>query len=517
MGVYLEKSMESNFNSHCGLRAGLRAAGRKFRVVSLKEKIKLLIKLALRPVGVKKPLFLAGYYQEQDAYQREQDERIYHKFKMNEAPKDGADVGTECASEKQQTVRTTEQSDDKSASASAEQLRTLLWERGTYLALAVQTMDKGGLEEVVRLLAVEMQHRKIPVKVFCIQSGGIIADDLRAMGIEVLCFNGNRKALMAYCRENRPMLVNTHYVLEHLDVFGELGIPVVEVIHNMYVFLNDMGVDIEKRKAPHINHYIAVSQKAKEVFCYKFPEISEAKITVIGNAFEGRNEVSRSRVEVRASLGIPQDAFVYIVVGSIDARKNQIGILRAWNIFKRITDEPAILVIVGGGTDYEYEYKVQQLLQDRSLGEDIIFTGHSNEIHNLLNAADAFVLDSYYEGWSMAATEALVCGLPLIHADCGSGAELTAGGAFGILIEHPLKNVAAYTGMELYNAMHAGVNENIEQLVGAMLDVMDKKEYWAEHRHAIREYATEHFSTADVLDKYLEVFGNIRQEGSRKQ
>lgn len=486
-------------NTRKGRDNHFRAVCKKIKVVRPKEKFKLVLKLMLRVVGVKKPLFLGGYYREEDDRQRKWDAEIYCRLQWAKTD--------EVIAESHKGGHTPNVIEE--VAAQKKQLLTLLKERESYLALAVESLDKGGLEEVVRLLAVELRNHEIPVKLFCMQSGGEIAEDLQAKGFQVLIFDGDRDALEQYCKEHPPLLVNSHYGLEQLEVFHQLGIPVVEVIHNMYVFLNRDGISIEQKKMQCISQYIAVSEKAKEIYLGKFPIVSPKKVTVIGNALGSVKAVDKSREEVRASLGIDEDAFVYIVVGSIDARKNQIGILRAWDILSQMADEKIALVIAGGGTDYEYEKKVHQLVKERVLHKNVVFTGHTKDIYNLLNAADVFVLNSYYEGWSIAATEALSCGLPLIHADCGSGRELTAEGRNGILIDHPLQDVVSYNSAMLYDVMHAGINENVEQLVVAMLTMLEQKEYWMGQRDAIRQYAIENFSSSKVLGQYLKVFWDV--------
>ncbi|MGO8610190.1 glycosyltransferase, partial [Rhizobium johnstonii] len=48
----------------------------------------------------------------------------------------------------------------------------------------------------------------------------------------------------------------------------------------------------------------------------------------------------------------------------------------------------------------------------------------NSDARTLLTAADAFVLDSFFEGWPVAATEAAAFGHPVILSDVGGAREL---------------------------------------------------------------------------------------------
>ena len=60
------------------------------------------------------------------------------------------------------------------------------------------------------------------------------------------------------------------------------------------------------------------------------------------------------------------------------------------------------------------------------------------DVSTVLSAADVLLMDSFFEGWSLAATEALLTGTPLIHSLCGSAEELCgANSERGFVIPNP--------------------------------------------------------------------------------
>ena len=239
------------------------------------------------------------------------------------------------------------------------------------------------------------------------------------------------------------------------------------------------------------------------------PQIDANKITVIGNARALGRKTAPQCESFKKIIGFPEDAFIFLAVGSIDSRKNQIGIVRALDIVRYLINKPIVLILTGTVTDYEYNKKLNSIIAERNLQNNIIFEGYTEHILDIMNIADALIVDSYFEGWSMAATEALHCGLPIIHSDCGSGKELTAGGANGILIGNPISNIASLSSVELYDKMHMGINENIAELVTAMVSMFKNKETWKMRRPEIKKYAERNFTPYSMMQEYLRVYYKV--------
>ena len=106
-----------------------------------------------------------------------------------------------------------------------------------YIALLVNSLNRGGVEQVVYLLATELTKRNINIKVLCLEGGGEIAHQLEMHGIEVVIFGGNGNEFKKYIKKDPPILINSHYVKKYIKFLYNQKIPIVEVVHNMYVFL----------------------------------------------------------------------------------------------------------------------------------------------------------------------------------------------------------------------------------------------------------------------------------------
>lgn len=472
---------------------------KKFLASSVVGKIKLLVKLFLRIFDVYFPLELELFQRDKKIRQNLQDMSIYISLKERDKTNEKlyVDLGESCLED---GIRDGYSIDKKYEQA----IRKELERKNSYLALMVESLDVGGLEEVVKLLALEYKKRNLEFKIFCTRKGGKIAEELKKEDVDVLIFERKKYIFEKYIKKNPPLMINSHFAVDFMDVIERYKIPLIETIHNMYVFLPKKRLVKEQRKSKIVSEYIAVSNAAAELFNSKVVDVECERMHIIGNTGKEFKRTMVNREKVRQAYNLPQDAFIFLVAGTIDARKNQIGTVRAWNIVTRMTNKKIALVLAGTCNMDDYEKQIRVFIKEWGL-ENVYILGYCDRVSDLMGASDAFVINSYYEGWSMAATEALYSGLPLIHSDCGSGIELVAGGRNGILISNPLKNIDKYIVSELDQKMRVGESENIYELVMAMLTLLQNQEEKYKKEN-ISNFAKEKFSVDKMISDYLVVY-----------
>lgn len=116
----------------------------------------------------------------------------------------------------------------------------------------------------------------------------------------------------------------------------------------------------------------------------------------------------RDKTGLRAELGIPEDAPLYLSVGELNRNKNHETILRALTI----PDMPPVYyVIVGQGA---LRKKLENLAASFGLSARVKLAGYRGDIIRFYRAADAFVFPSFREGLPVSLMEAMSCGLPVI-------------------------------------------------------------------------------------------------------
>lgn len=107
----------------------------------------------------------------------------------------------------------------------------------------------------------------------------------------------------------------------------------------------------------------------------------------------------------------------FIATGSLIHRKGFDLLPKAFSGVKNLPDNWQ-MVIVGGG---EEKNRLQHQIDQLGLTQHILLVGQKSkkEILPLLQQADAFILPSRNENFSVAVLEALACGVPVISSICG--------------------------------------------------------------------------------------------------
>ena len=494
----IENNVNSEKYENICQRAGLKSA---FKEKKIKEKIKLCIDLLLERLG-RIPYCSVDEYRvdiELRSYVQELRTKVIlleylQKEKKRKTEKKFVEVNIPAANNLEKK------------SVSLEKLK-----KG-YIAFIVNSLDKGGLEQVVALLAKGFYEQNISVKVICLDEGGWIAEQLEQAGIEVNIFHGNGRSFRSYIKKNPPILANTHYVKRHIKFMYKQGIPTVEVIHNMYVYYCDHVAKIERKNEKYFTKLIAVSEIVKETYQQRITDSN--KIVVIGNAAELRAVPKRSRGEIRKAFQIPEDAFVILNVGSIDPRKNQLGILEAFNIISEISDTLVYLIFAGNIQDEIYSNIIIQKIQriDENKRKQIRIFPYYKNVRELYCMSDVFLLDSYYEGWSIAATEALYDGLPIIHSKCGSAVELTDKGRYGKVISNPGGDLRHLKKQDLVKKIARYEYENTEEIVKVIREMIGERKQWEEYRGIIKQETYGKFSQENMINNYTQLFEKILSE-----
>lgn len=156
-----------------------------------------------------------------------------------------------------------------------------------------------------------------------------------------------------------------------------------------------------------VNRYFACSVAAGK-FLYGEKYFQLGKVKVINNAIdcEKFRYNKETRVKMRKLLGI-NDKFVMGHVGRFNSQKNHDFLIKVF--IEVLKKEPkSILMLIGIGP---LEQKIIQKVELENLKDKVLFLGQRNDVQDLFQAMDTFVLPSLYEGLGIVLIEAQATGL----------------------------------------------------------------------------------------------------------
>lgn len=116
------------------------------------------------------------------------------------------------------------------------------------------------------------------------------------------------------------------------------------------------------------------------------------------------------KVELRESLNL--DGLVLLYVGKLVRMKGLRELLSAWELFDRDNRGVATLVLLGDGDE---RCDLQGICDEKEIN-NVIFAGavDYDEMASYYALADALVMPTLEDNWSLVVPEAMVCGLPVL-------------------------------------------------------------------------------------------------------
>lgn len=166
---------------------------------------------------------------------------------------------------------------------------------------------------------------------------------------------------------------------------------------------------------------IIVPSKSTADDLAKFYEVDMSKVFVVhhGGIDKEAEKFSKEQLEF--------PYFLYI--GRLELKKNILGILKAFDLFKGAYKSAHKLVLVGNfGFGKE---KIKEAIAKHRYKNDIVLTGWVDDVNKdyLLSNADMFLFPSLYEGFGLPILEAQAFGVPLITSCISSMPEVAGKGA----------------------------------------------------------------------------------------
>lgn len=181
---------------------------------------------------------------------------------------------------------------------------------------------------------------------------------------------------------------------------------------------------------------VCVSEGVAEEIREHFPRLADRVLTIHnGIDTEGFTPAIRQRdtQAMRTRLAIPDGRLVAAFVASEWERKGLAALLQAIALAPEWD-----LVVAGGGDEAHY----RELADSLGVGAAVHWLGVTREVQLVYELADAFVLPSSYETFSLVTFEAAASGLPVLATPVNGVRELIEDGYNGFLINREPRAIA---------------------------------------------------------------------------
>jgi glycosyltransferase involved in cell wall biosynthesis/SAM-dependent methyltransferase len=296
-----------------------------------------------------------------------------------------------------------------------------------HVLIQVDDFLYGGLENAALGVASGLDPARFRVTLLVLGRQGSAVERARALGVRVVTLpepyhEGHYRRLLA---DESVDVVNAHYSLFGASVAGAVGLPFVQVVQNTYVWFGPQEIAAHRAADAHTTAYVCVSAAAARLLDRRVG-LPPSKMIVLPNGLDVAAMDAAHAAPggpLRRELGLARDDFVFLNVSQVAPTKAQVPIVQALAEVLR-THPRAKVVMVGQGHDQGYLDWLDQEIARHGLERSVVRTGPRDDAARFYWMADAFLLPSFWEGWSLALNEAVYAGLPVVASDVGGARDL---------------------------------------------------------------------------------------------
>jgi glycosyltransferase involved in cell wall biosynthesis len=334
----------------------------------------------------------------------------------------------------------------------------------------IGSKDPGGAEKVLLELAVSFQLKGYDVTVGHLGNSWL-SNELNKHNIRHVCFRfsnlySSHKTewmfvlnLVKFIRAHNFDLIHAHLfgMILYSSIAGRiLKVPVLGTIHDKYYFMEKEHRRLAYKIIQMLGcGLVTVSEDIKDDLSRTW-RIKRDEIATLYNGIDFKAfDISIDRNKKRKEIGLKKEDIVVISVGRLVKMKGHSMLISTGkNIVKQ--NGKIRFVIVGDGQERK---ELEEMTVDEGISGNVIFTGHRDDVPELLLMSDIFVQTSYTEGLSCTIIEALGAGCPVVVTDVGGNKEIISNGKQGYIV--PITNPTALEGRILALANNYGLRAEL--------------------------------------------------------
>lgn len=314
----------------------------------------------------------------------------------------------------------------------------------------IHDLGQGGAEKVLVNLVNHMDPSKFDITVISLFGGGIneqfLAPNIKLKIIFPKKIPGNSKLMKLLTPQAlHQFCVKDNYDIEISYLEGpsariisgckNLSTKLICWIHSTICSPEQLASSFRSigeanRCYARFDKIVAVSEGIKAQFCNAANQIRSC--VVLYNTIDSQNILTRALEEAPELRAKNESSISLIAVGSLKPVK---GFDRLFKIIKRLHEEkyPIHLYILGIGPQ---QPELERFIKSNSLETVITLLGYNTNPYKYIAKSDLFICSSYSEGFSTAATEALIVGTPVCTVDVSGMKEMLGDSEYGLITKN---------------------------------------------------------------------------------
>lgn len=386
----------------------------------------------------------------------------------------------------------------------------------------------GGLENVVLAQIDTFLEAGFSVTLLILGEAGVAAEIAKKKGITIYTQPYKEEDYRFLLKESSVKIVISHYSLQGSDICQRLGVALLQVIHNTYMWFNNDDIIKFLETAKNTTAFVAVSDYVKE-YSLKRLGLPEDKCLVISNGIDlspfKDPDLKSTRDLLRERHGISKDEFVFLNVGSITHQKNHLSTFKAFNTVLKYCKDIK-LVILGKVYEKQLFDEITSYISANNMEEYIVYAGESENPAGYYAMADAFVHSAFFEGGQLSLLEAIAANLPVVTTDIGFAKHYK--GKTGVSVVPAPVDIFEYRGLiwELSSTVSCERHLAIEMMntynertkpdyPAEFIDLLDKAHSFSNYvrliKHIIEHDRVEGYH---LSNSWTERVGNYIEEGN---
>lgn len=395
-----------------------------------------------------------------------------------------------------------------SAPAEAPRPKRVAAPGGRRVLIAVENLDRGGLERVVVDVATGLAELGHGVSVAVTRRGGECSAELIAAGLEVRELERDSEAMAAFIESAQPEFAFLNHSYFAVDALKAAGTTMVEIVHNYYVW-NQNRRDDYARWISGVRGHIAVSSGVADYHAATFG-IPRDRIAVVNNPLNPTGLIRPEPALLKRLRGGHAQALVFVNVAQFYPVKAHHLLISAFiDVHARYPHTR--LRLLGEHVDPVVTASMRRRIEDAGLEHAVEMPGFVDrrELSRQLATSHVFVQPSVYEGYSVAMAEAAHFALPLILTRVGGAAETVREEDCGILIPPHTERFHSMSPPDIPRLGLDPTPRILPDLVAAMERMVLDYPAWAE-RGFIGQARVDAMTLQTVAARYVEIAQALR-------